>query len=155
MKSEFTISLLNTKRTDGYRPCQWCLHSHSLFHRLFCRLCLLLAPSATWPWTTNRQTPRHRVLWGGNACIAHCPLLPVQDGGVRAAERATLLAQEGWCLAPRRPGGVQVQRQLSYPTPAAAQRKDHYVLDSDSEVGRPRRRRRRSQQVTLIKNAKL
>ena len=39
----------------------------------------------------------------------------------------------------------------SYPTP----RKDQYVSDSDSEHGRPRRRRRRSPPATRIKNAVL
>ena len=36
---------------------------------------------------------------------------------------------------------------------SAAQRKDQYVSDSDSEYGRPRQRRRRSPPVTRIKNA--
>ena len=43
----------------------------------------------------------------------------------------------------------------SYPTPPAAPRKGQYVSDSDSEYGRPRRRRRRAPPVTRIKHGVL
>ena len=42
-----------------------------------------------------------------------------------------------------------------YPTPLAAPRKDQYVSDSDSDYGRPHRRRRRSPLVTRIKHGVL
>ena len=42
-----------------------------------------------------------------------------------------------------------------YPTPPAAPRKDQYVSDSDSEYGRPRRRRQRSPPLALLKNGQL
>ena len=87
-----------------------------------------------------------------SAGIAHRPLLQVQDGGLLAAERATPLTRKGRLLAPRRPGCVRVQRAPSYPTPITAHRKHQYVSDLFSVYGRPRRCRRRSPQVTRIKN---
>ena len=52
-----------------------------------------------------------------SADITHRPLLPVQDGGVRAAEQATPRARQGRRLAPRRPG-VRVRRAVFLPNAA-------------------------------------
>ena len=52
--------------------------------------------------------------------IAHRLLLPVQDGGLRAAERVAARAREGWGLAPRSAGSLRVRRVVILPD--AAQR---------------------------------
>ena len=84
-----------------------------------------------------RRKSGHR----GNSGIAYGLLLPVQDGGLGAAERA--VAPEGRGLAPRSAGSdaAYVSDWPSpYPTPPGSLRKDQYVSDSglgsnDSELG--------------------
>ena len=53
-----------------------------------------------------------------SAGIAHRSLLPVQDGGVRAAERATPRAREGRQLAQRHKGCARVRRAVVLPNAA-------------------------------------
>ena len=61
-------------------------------------------PGALQPPGTAVAEPGARPQRGRrrSACIAHRALLPVKDGGVRAAERATPRARQGPRLAPRR-----------------------------------------------------
>ena len=97
----------------------------------------------------------------GSAGIAwaHHPLLPVPDGEVRAAERAThgarlRAAREGWWLAP---GGVRVQRAVTVALPSAARSpaQGSILLGPGLGVWPSARRRRRSQPVTRIKHGVL
>ena len=116
-------------------PCQRCHRRRRLFRSLSSRLCLVLAPFAACPWTTNRQsTPR------------------------RSRRRARRRRDASPAVEEPQPGIPIVHcsqyrmEPLSYPTPLAAQRKDQYISDSDSEYGRLRLRRRRSPRATLIKH---
>ena len=82
----------------------------------------------------------------GSACIAHRALLPEQDGGSRAAERATPRARQGPRLAPRR---VVLSNAACRPAQGSIR------LGLGLGLSRQRRRRRRSPPATRIKHGVL
>ena len=103
---------------------------------------LLLAPFVAFP-NDNQQaaesvpTPRaavampgvhHKFGHRGSSGIAHRLLLPVQDGGVRAAVAARAAGLEGWWLASLRAGSVCYW--LSSCGAPGANRKDQYLASS-------------------------
>ena len=102
----------------------------------------VLKPSITWirmvAWPIDadrrRRVSRLSVIW---------------------VSRGTRRLAAGSATSSRRTSPTGSDGPSSYPTQPAAQRKNQYVSDSDSEYGRHCRRRRRSPPVTRIKHGVL